>query len=113
MALDRVRTPLPLPYDVIERIGEHCDTDARRHLGLKPRKLELGCMVPIDLSNGLRVEVPIAGTRKTLIIVRQPERNMTTYLVSAGWLPSASRHVFFYHDGVPGIHTTRDECEYT
>lgn len=101
-----------LPNELIEHIGNYCDIDTRRHLGLLPKKLKTISPITQFPSNQMYIEVPIKNTNKRFIIDRNMEVGITTYYVSKGWLPSASRHVVYYDkEGHVGIYTAREECD--
>ena len=105
-----VREVPHLPFHVIFGF---CDIDTRRALRLPPRRLGRKALSgAVAALYPRRCTVPIPGTDKELLVDHHEQLCSTTYWVSRGWLPSASRHVLMYdpEHGRPILYEGRAEC---
>jgi bifunctional DNA-binding transcriptional regulator/antitoxin component of YhaV-PrlF toxin-antitoxin module len=97
-----------LPLDILEKIGNYCDIDTRRHMGLKPGKIKIPTCIKL-LNYKQSIEIHIVDTDKKLIINRYPD--FVTYVVIRDYFPTASRHLVYYNkEGIVEIYVGRDEC---
>lgn len=84
-----------IPRHLIEYIGQFCDIDTKRALGIKPGKVKYD---HIQLKFPLVTSIPIADSGKTLDVWYDDIHHVVRYTIKKDWLPSASYHVALYDD---------------